>query len=380
LPPTTTNTTPSTDQPPPESPAEAVEHAPRGRRVPAFAEQAVEPRALRRFVVGILVTATLVVLAVLGFNILVDPFGVFGTHVFPTAIESDRSAKITLLLNQNTSPDLLILGSSRSRPAQPSYLKTLTGHTGFNAGVTSGDAVDEWVFAHLLFARYPNTPHHVLLFINTGVGGNDVNPQMAADPRARPYLAPGLPGGEWSLLHKLSAYLSVDAAKDSYRVIRACMSKQGCNIKWFHPDGSLILSRLRSSGTRTNRMLDLLKQKVAYLQSHGINRNIPTEHDQLYFEKLLGYLNGHGVTPVIVMNPLQPQLFAELQRQHDPRRVWALNYLHQLHARYRFDFIDLTDIRTFGGSPLEFSDPTHVSTANMRLMLAYIVKHDNGIL
>lgn len=360
--------------------ASNLETAPRGRRVPAFDEQRPAGRQLRRFVIGVVSAALVVVLSVLSFNVLVDPFGTFGTHIFPTAIESDRAVKISLLEKLPYNPDILILGSSRSRPAQPMALKKLTGRTGFNSGVTGGGAVDWWVFSHLWLKRFPKGPHHVLLFVSDGVGTNAVNPQLAADPRAAPYLPNGLGSGEWSILHKLSAYLSTDAVQDSYRVVRACMRPAGCHPSFFHADGSLVTSLLRTGPARTARMYARLDATIAHMRRDGISRHIPTLHEQLTFERLLGYLNDHGITPVIVTNPLQPRLLSELDRQGNPRYKWSLRYLSSLHSKYRFDFIDLTSIKTFGGSPSDFSDPTHVDTHNMRLMLAYIVAHDDGIL
>jgi hypothetical protein len=360
--------------------ASDLETARRGRRVPAFDEQRPAVRQLRRFVIGMLGAALAVVLSVLSFNILVDPFGTFGTHIFPTAIANDRAVKITLLEKLPYNPDILILGSSRSRPAQPGVLKELTGRTGFNAGISGGGAVDWWVLSHLWLNRFPEGPHHVLLFVSDGVGTNAVNPQLAADARAAPYLPKSLGTGEWSIPHKLSAYLSLDALQDSYRVVRACMRAIGCHPSLYHPDGSLVRSFLRDPADRTTRMHGLLADQIARLRRDGVSRHLPSHHEQLTFERLLAYLNNHGITPVIVTNPLQPRLLAELNRQGNPRYRWSLRYLNSLHSRYRFDFVDLTSIKTFGGSPSDFADPTHVDSNNMRLMLAYIVTHDNGIL
>jgi hypothetical protein len=360
--------------------ASDFETARRGRRAPAFDELHPPPAQLRRFVAGILAAAAAVVLAVLAFNIVVDPFGTFGTGLFPTAIESDRSAKISLLDDLSYNPDILIMGSSRSRPARPELLQKLTGRTGVNAGVTSGDAVDWWVFAHLWLARFPKGPHHVLLFVSDGVGTNAVNPQLAADSRAAPYLPNGLDTGAWSILHKLEAYMSVDAARDSYRVVRACMRPEGCHTGFFHDDGSLRQGLLRSTQVRTERMHAKLAAELARIRRDGVSHRLPTEHEQLTFEHLLAYLNHHGIRPVVVTNPLQPQLLAALNRHGNPRYRWSLDYLDALHSKYRFDFIDLTSIKTFGGAPDDFSDPTHVDTRNMDRMLRYIVSHDHGTL
>ena len=90
-------------------------------------------------------------------------------------------------------------------------------------------------------------------------------------------------------------------------------------------------------------------------------------------------MNSQGATPVVVMNPLHPALLRALERHGGfARHTWAVRYLQALRRRYRFDFIDLTDVRTFPGLPNGFADPTHVSVANMRLMLRYIVARDHG--
>jgi hypothetical protein len=234
------------------------------------------------------------------------------------------------------------------------------------------------VFSHLWLKRFPNGPHHVLLFISDGVGTNKVNPQLAADSRAAPYLPKGDQVAGWSLMHKLEAYMSIDAARDSYRVVRACMRPAGCSTNFFHADGSLKEGLLRSAGVRSKRLKEKLAERLQKMRREGIGRHIPGPGQLDTFERLLGYLNDHGIKPVIVTNPYHPAMLAELTRQGNPRYKWTLKYMHALHSRYDFDFIDLTSIDTFGGSPQDFADPTHVDTANMDRMLRYIVAHDNG--
>jgi hypothetical protein len=355
----------------------------RGEGVPSFTGAADDPRLLRRFVWSLLAATCGLLVAVLSLNILVDPFDLFHTGLVPTAIENDRAIKIGLLYRLKASPDILILGSSRSRHAQPAFLQNLTGRTGFNAGVTGGDATDEWVFTRMLYQRFPRQQHHALIFISGGVGSNGVNPQLAEDARARRFLGAGLPSGEWSLRHKLLTYLSADATRSSLRVMRACVIGT-CTTRWFHADGSLLEQRAVSEDRATRRLLGMLRSDIAGLASHGISPSRLEEGQQAgsahMFERLLGFLNEHGVTPVVVMVPIQPRLLRTMQRLGDRRRQSTRSYLARLHRRYRFVYLDLSNVHTFGGSPLGFVDPTHVTTATMRLMLTYVVKHDNGIL
>jgi hypothetical protein len=359
-------------------PAMSIETAERSGHGPLAADPSRGD--YRGYVVAFLVCALGLVGCVGGINTVVDPYGTMGTNLVPTAIESDRAAKITLLEQLKRPPGILILGSSRSRPAAPRYLQKLTGHTGFNAGVTSGDSVDEWVFTRLMEHRFPGVPRRYLIFINVGIGAAAVNPQLAADPRAQPYLtAAQRSGGGESLLHKISDYLSVQATRDSWRVVHACVIRS-CSRRWFHADGSLLESRLRTTAARTSHLQKTLQRKLAAVRSRPVPSRPTGASGLRAFTRLIGWMNAHGATPVVVMNPLHPALLRALDKRGFPRHAWAVSYLHQLRHTYRFDFIDLTDVRTFHGLPNGFFDPTHVSVQNMRLMLRYIAGHDHGIL
>src|SRR5205823_746175 len=163
----------------------------------------------------------------------------------------------------------------------------------------------------------------------------------------RPYLPAGGEVGEWSFLHKLEAYSSIDTARDSYRVVRACMRPIGCSTSFFHRDGSLKQGMLHSTRVRAKRLHAKLAQQLAEMRRQGIGQRIPGPGQEDTFERLLAYLNDNGITPVLVMNPIHPQLLAEMIRQGDARYKWTIRYLDALHSKYRFHFIDLRSIKTF---------------------------------
>ena len=74
-------------------------------------------------------------------------------------VATDRSVKLDLIAKLKQAPEVLILGDSRGRQAEPSFLQRLTGHTGFNAAVTGGSAPDAWVFARYTAERFPGRRH-----------------------------------------------------------------------------------------------------------------------------------------------------------------------------------------------------------------------------
>ena len=96
--------------------------------------------------------------SVAAFNALADPYGYLGSGLFATAILSDRPIKACLVERLAQAPSLVILGSSRAEKVEPSYLRTRTGLTGFNAAVSSATPDDAWAFANLLHDRAAGAP------------------------------------------------------------------------------------------------------------------------------------------------------------------------------------------------------------------------------
>ena len=160
------------------------------RHVPEGASEQAPSPSQRRFVVGFLGSCLGVLAAILAFNIVIDPFALAGSGIVPTAVESDRSIKLDLL-RPEARPAALILGLSRSRQAEPSFLQKLTGHTGFNAGVTGGTSADEYVFVRFAAGLFPHQKRRYIWFTDVGLAGGGVLPQLAHDPRAHRYLSRG---------------------------------------------------------------------------------------------------------------------------------------------------------------------------------------------
>ncbi len=94
------------------------------RHVPEGAYEQAPSASQRRFVVGFLGSCLSVLAVILTFNIVIDPFALAATGLVPTAVEPDRSIKLDLLQHLRRGPEILILGSSRSRQAEPSYLRS----------------------------------------------------------------------------------------------------------------------------------------------------------------------------------------------------------------------------------------------------------------
>jgi len=347
------------------------------RPVSAAPEVEREKYSHRGFVAAFLGSWLVLIGAVLAFNLLVDPFAIAGTNLVPSAVETDRAIKLTLLEQLRSAPEILVLGSSRSRQAEPAFLRRLTGHQGFNAGVTGGTAADAWVFTRVAAQIFPAHGRRYIWFVDAGVATNGVNPQLEADPRAKRYLS----GQHGLALGDLSTYISPQASSASLRVIYKCVVHPCPAPRKFNPDGSIRQSALGSLPEQSPNAAVAAAQMVANIRARP-----PTELGSIdpkryaFFERTLAFMNARGERPVIVLNPIYPTVLAELERYGYPQRKAALAYLQTLHGRFDFVLVDCQDIRAWGGSARDFSNPTHVNQRNMRRMLAYIVRNAGGVL
>jgi hypothetical protein len=264
----------------------------------------------------------------------------------------DRATKLTLIQKLSRSPGILIMGSSRAREAEPAFLRSLTGRTGFNAAVTGGTAADAWVMTRFTDDRFPGRERRYLFFVDAGIATNGVPRDLASDPRARPYLD------------------NVPAGGNDCRVRR----------ERYRADGSIAHHQGRSRGARARILARSVAALVAAIRAHPPQPHPVNPRRYVYFERTIAFMNQHGARPVIVLNPIHPRVLAELERYGFPKRKAALKYLAQLRERFQVVDVDCEDIRRWGGSPSHFENATHIDRVNMQRLLRYVVAHSDGAL
>ena len=149
----------------------------------------------------------------------------------------------------------------------------------------------------------------------------------------------------------------------------------------YNPDGSLGPNSLRQFPGDAQRLEEAVAKLVASVRAHptaGGGKLDPRRY--VYFERALSFMNARGERPVIVFNPIYPTVLAELRKVGFPAREASREYLTRLHERFDFIAVDAQDIRRWGGSPRDFTDPTHINDKNMRRLLAYVVTRSDGAL
>jgi len=344
---------------------------------PAIAELG-DTRGFFRYAVASFVALLVALALVFTLNALVDPFSLVGTQLLPPALETDRSTKLDLIGKIKANPQVVVLGSSRSRQAEPAFIDKLTGlKTGFNAGVTGGTASDAWVMARNIAARFPSDKRVYIWFVDYELGTNGINPQLAQDPRSRGYL--GNRSVQFSLAD-VGTYLGFQATQASYRVLKACIEGHCHGYLLYHPDGSLKGPALKYLPENAPSLRKAVAQRLADVKTRPKRLPPYTDTQLSYFEGTIRWMNEHGSTPVIVLNPQYPSVYALMQRRHEKRQAEALAELRKLQRHLHFVVVDCSDIRVWGGKARDFNNATHINRRNMRRMLRYIVANSHGAL
>jgi hypothetical protein len=335
----------------------------------------------RRFVAGFLGSFFALLAVILAFNIVVDPLALAGTGLVPTAVEPDRSIKLDLLQHLKHGPQILILGDSRGRQAEPSFVHRLTGHTAFNAAVTGGSAPEAYVFVRFTADRFPRQKRRYIWFTGEGLASGIVQPQLAQDPRARRYL----PSGPRFGLGDVKAYLSTDTTKHSWRVFEKCVLAT-CHTKInYHPDGSLTKQALRYLPEHAKSLERSVAARLAFVRAHRgtlaqARQDLADPQRFAYLERMLAFMKQRGEVPVMVLNPIYPTVLAAQRKDGFPAHRATMEKIAQLHRRFRFVLVNCEDERRWGGDPSDWSNASHVNRANMRRELRYIVARSDGLL
>jgi len=255
-------------------------------------------------------------------------------------------------------PQLIVLGGSRSRRYEPQYIQQRTGVTGFNFGTQNARPQEAWGIVNYVHARFRSVRPRYLWLIHPRFLRDwfHVSPPLVQDRRFFTYFPA-------SFLQEQRARMphSPDALPGPPKLPPSIYGRDGLMI-WSHSD-TLPLG-----------------QGITWAIQQWTRRNSPGTPTidpvpKHYFEKTLKLMNALGATPVLVMSPVQPQCLAAISANgywqvHDK----LVNYLDSLQGTYDFILIDLTDVSSFGGDPLNFYDGYHPRIRNTRRVIDEILR------
>jgi hypothetical protein len=181
---------------------------------------------------GVLLTATAALV------LLTDPLGTFGTGVTPPVVSADRDQKAALYRARVPAPEVVVLGSSRSKTIAPACLQQLTGQPAFNFAVNGASTED--LVAILGFLRQAPGGRITKVFVGVDpemMQGGEGVPRALQASRALARFAPGGTAGRSRLTFgaELLGWPAVSAAFRS--VVRRVGTRESLPEFSLEPDG-----------------------------------------------------------------------------------------------------------------------------------------------
>ncbi|MCW2920861.1 MAG: hypothetical protein JWL76_735 [Thermoleophilia bacterium] len=336
-----------------------------------------------------LLAATLVAVgAVAAVNWYIDPTGVTGRSTKWLVAENSevRSAKLDLyeaaLAGDDTAPEIVLLGSSRTMKFDPQVVERLTDARAFNAAVSGGVPRDAWLFVKLIEARQGETfPHLVWGLDADAFRDKQLRDGLSTDPRMARFVSRGeriatrvASAGTLTELQTLTAALrSVTSnGADGQAPRESRFSASGMQL-WSLPFGKTRQFRER-----------LIRKEIAMYAGFIFERDSydGIEQDPLDdFTDAIRIANEHGDVPTIFLTPYHPLAEELLDRygideRADEVRV-TLRRL-QREGDVEFEFVDLSSLASFGGDPAQFYDGIHMTPKNTARALARLQR--DGVL
>ena len=352
---------------------------------PPEMDQAAGRRAFW-FVLALVLITAVVMAAVLALNVVADPYGSVGTHLFPTVTTSDRTVKADRIEALKQPPQLVVLGSSRSMRYEPSYLEKKTGLKTFNAGVNGiGGTADAWAMTQFIHQVWPEShPNYLWMVDVESFVPFEVQARTANEPRLAKFVGAATAGqGPLELAKAIwqnrTTMFSLSTAKDSLRLLiyrDKAKNSQSKYQKQILADG-VLKQRLWSKKEWSRRYPNSV-QRYSDLYKNVYHKLDPAS--QAYFEKTLKFMNDQGATPLLVLTPINPKLAKILNPLGRlVRHQQVVSYIESLQGKYQFKFLDLTDPSVFGFVPKQFYDGMHMTTINTEKAIDYILKQTGGV-
>jgi hypothetical protein len=308
-------------------------------------------------------------------NLIVDPFGMYGTGLFPSMVSNRYLAKLTLFRADDPPPSALILGSSRVGMIDPDLVTEITGEKCFSWGVPIARAETFLAIIKIAIDEVGDPIDLVIVGAEPEVfhPTSEVHPMAKFVPEFSGY---GDPLPWWSItVEKVSRLFTMEQTEASIGVISAVLhgERVGDWIEW-GPDGFPVgmdpetTPRVIEEDFETRLKKGLATYPDERFEISSFTHLSPER--MRYWEEFLQICEDNDIRIYVFMPPPHPKL---LDRLYDlgAERIFdeTSEYLERTVTEAGGTFRDFTRLESFGGDPNLFSDEVHLRKPNAELML-----------
>jgi hypothetical protein len=327
--------------------------------------------------------------AILAVNVLGNARDAFPSPLCPTITERAwKTRRLLESVERGTPPQALVFGSSRMMQVQPEYVRAITGKRTFNYAVGSATPVD--FLAQLRFALHANIkPDLLILGVDEFLFCEAPGPNLRLLGDAGLFAQVPFPENLDIVAEELGSIGVGDTARSLANLAR---------LGWKEPrrvedveavlleDGYLIKAR-EERETRANTRdfgRELEATAVYYQQTFGFPAPNPpgcrpSPRKVALFREFLDLARANGIEMRVMLLPLHPAFeqkilspeLREVRRELD-------SFLREACHEHNFTYRNFEELASFGGSPDEFWDGSHLTPKNVRRMINTLFGIDPG--
>jgi hypothetical protein len=312
-------------------------------------------------------------------NFIVNPYGLYPTQIFPAISVNDLDTALRDLERPENEPQVVVLGSSRSRQLLARDLECNTGLPSANAAYQGATPQGYSALAAFLLKTKQPLPRMLIIGLDVEAfhNANLFGDKVSQVPRLQKYLS------DFSRVQSIwlnaTSLVSVGQLSDSLREVQyQYLTRPGIRLNPF--------TVAAASGKASNPTQDLPAEGLLRPDQEEINNYLARfnnytaldEEQQGYFETLLSNAQRNHVRIKIFVTPMHPRLLEALNQQgYYPKRYKDVQaYIQQLRTRYPFEFYDFSRPDSFGGTDTDFVNLSHINADNGTRLIAALFEGD----
>ncbi len=308
-------------------------------------------------------------------NLVVDPFGIYGTDLFPTLV-FNRYQNFRDLFDKNQPlPRALVMGSSRVGCIDPDVVTEITGRKCFNWGVPEAESEILYSVLRMVLDEY-NAPIDLII---VSVEPEVFHPTKRIHPQAqlsREYTRYFLDESELTaFIEKIKRLFTFEQTRSSIYVLRrkAAGREVGDWMIW-RTDGfpvGFIEERVPARWsddpeTHLEKAIERFPETYfRFSEFDGLS-----DARKIYWEEFLRICNENDIQIYVFMPPPHPKLLdklIEIGAEH--LFIETAAYLEYTVSGAGGTFRDYTDVSSFAGDPEGFHDQIHIDPENGEAMV-----------
>jgi hypothetical protein len=299
-----------------------------------------------------------------GTNVTVNPLGMYFASPYPSYQLLLRGLKTDGYNQLSTTPDLVILGSSRAFTLSPAYITGKTGLSAYNMAIEGGRIEDILIQARHMRAF----PQVLLIEVQEGLPRQSNDIAARAPLRWIPYMS--LDTALLTVQKRLEGLLDINQFAEAIYTTRyaALYTRQPKEWPEFAPAGFALRPDTTAADLEQQIQLDI--GNIPALRCDQVD---PTS--QVEINELIQIADQHSTSLIFYLSPWHPR-YAEAILNHDSQyqecRAASVAYLSQLTQTHpNVFFLDYSQLETIGGTTDEtgFFDSQHLTAANSQRLI-----------